>query len=505
MASSKTGIDVHQLAKDLAFISSKYNNTNILGNTFLKLGKPTSENLLPYLRHNENKNLLKISIFFLSFLPRLFVHLAREIARAIHFRNENSLPFGELISSDFLFVSHYTHPTVDYSKDSYFGIIPYELNSTASKASIFLLNHTKEKANFILQKFDRSSRVPHYVNPKALGMRDLAWAIRNQIPASAKMLIGSIFDKELNLRQKLLLVDASIAQFSRSTFAAIILVKNLEQVLLRVQPRNLVLTFEGHSFEVLALKLIRDKFPDVRVILYQYAPIVKDQFGIFGTLKALSPPDIVLVTGATVKDYFIKRAPSIEGRIEIVGSPKQQEGRENAITEINSIDKFSVCLFAPEASKEAFDEMLQIALICSKALKSRKFIIRVHPASHFDKNVITDIQQAFNSNLSFSKSLLEEDLKRSGFCVYRSSAVAIQGLVEGVRPIHFSFKNTDGLDPLAITELKHESMTHASQLVSYFKRIDENDQLTLFPSLAEMRNAYDQYFQPLNSLIFRNF
>lgn len=266
------------------------------------------------------------------------MHLAREIARAIHFRNENSLPFGELISSDFLFVSHYTHPIVDYSKDSYFGIIPYELNSTASKSSIFLLNHTKEPANFILQKFDRSSRVPHYVNPKALGMRDLMWAIRNQISASAKMLIGSIIDNELNLRQKLLLVDASIAQFSRSTFAAIILVKNLEQVLLRVQPRNLVLTFEGHSFEVLALKLIHDKFPDVRVLLYQYAPIVKDQFGIFGTLEALSPPDIVLVTGATVKDYFKRSVLSLENQIEILGSPKQQErnieGYPNSIWQI---------------------------------------------------------------------------------------------------------------------------------------------------------------------------
>lgn len=505
MASSKTRIDIHQLANDLTLISNKYNGANILANTFLKLGKPTTENLLPYRRHNGKNNLLKISISFLFFLPHLFAHVTREIVRAIYFRKENSLAINELIPSGFLFVSHYTHSTMDYSKDSYFGAIPYELNSTTSKSSILLLNHTKEEAKLIFQEFEKNSCIPHYVNPKALGMRELVLAIRNQLPTSLRMIWGAIVDRKINSRQRLLLLDASINQFSRSTFATIILVKNLERVLLRVQPRNVVLTFEGHSFEVLALKLIHDRFPRVRVLLYQYAPIVKDQFGIFGTLKAISPPDIVLVTGATVKDYFIKRAPSIEGRIEIVGSPKQQEGRENLITEINTIDKFSVCLFAPEASKEAFDEMLQIALICSNALESRKFIIRVHPASHFDKNVIADIQKAFNPNLSFSKSLLEEDLKRSGFCVYRSSAVAIQGLVEGVRPIHFSLKNSDGLDPLAITGLRHESMTHASQLVSYFKRIDENDQLTLFPSLSEMRNAYDQYFQPLNSLIFKNF
>ena len=147
MASSKTGIDIHQLANDLTLISNKYNGANILANTFLKLGKPTTENLLPYRRHNGKNNLLKISISFLFFLPHLFALVTREIVRAIYFRKENSLAINELIPSGFLFVSHYTHSTLDYSKDSYFGAIPYELNSARSKSSILLLNHTKEEAN----------------------------------------------------------------------------------------------------------------------------------------------------------------------------------------------------------------------------------------------------------------------------------------------------------------------------------------------------------------------
>lgn len=98
-----------------------------------------------------------------------------------------------------------------------------------------------------------------------------------------------------------------------------------------------------------------------------------------------------------------------------------------------------------------------------------------------------------------------EDLQLSGFCVYRSSAVAIQGLAEGVRPIHFSSTNGDGLDPLAITALKHETITEASQLISYLKSIDEGGKSALIPSLAEMRNAYDDYFHPLNPLILKDF
>ena len=104
-----------------------------------------------------------------------------------------------------------------------------------------------------------------------------------------------------------------------------------------------------------------------------------------------------------------------------------------------------------------------------------------------------------------SRNSLVEDLQLSGFCVYRSSAVAIQGLAEGVRPIHFSSTNGDGLDPLAITALKHETITKASQLISYLKSIDEGGKSTLIPSLAEMRKAYDDYFQPLNPQILKDF
>ena len=505
MASSKTGIDVHQLANDLTLISNKYNGANILANTFLKLGKPTSENLLPYRRHNGKNNLLKIFISFLFFFPHLFAHVTREIVRAIYFRKENSLAINELIPSGFLFVSHYTHSTMDYSKDSYFGAIPYELNSTTSKSSVLLLNHTKEEAKLIFQEFEKNSCIPHYVNPKAFGTRELVLAIRNQLPTSLRMIWGAIVDRKINSRQRLLLLDASINQFSRSTFAAIILVKNLERVLLSVQPRNVVLTFEGHSFEVLALKLIHDRFPRVRVLLYQYAPIVKDQFGIVGTLRTLSPSDTVLVTGASVKDYFKRSVLSLENQIEILGSPKQQGRNIEGFTEFNMGDRLSVCLFAPEASKEAFDELLQIAITCSKAMTSRRFIIRTHPASDFDQNAISIIEGSFSSNLILSRNSLVEDLQLSGFCVYRSSAVAIQGLAEGVRPIHFSSTNGDGLDPLAITALKHETITKASQLISYLKSIDEGGKSTLIPSLAEMRKAYDDYFQPLNPQILKDF
>jgi len=110
----------------------------------------------------------------------------------------------------------------------------------------------------------------------------------------------------------------------------------------------------------------------------------------------------------------------------------------------------------------------------------------------------------FPHNLRFSNNELFKDLEVSGFCIYRSTAVAIEGLNYGVRPIHFSRYVGDGLDPLAITNLSNESFSHSSQLISYLQHFDESNNNPIEPSLEEMRYAFRSYFEPLNPKVIED-
>lgn len=501
MVRKRQELNIALLAKDLSLISEKYANWNIVGNTFLKIGKPTTENLRPYILHNGRFKLVKLLISLTLFIPLLVGNALREIARAIYFKSENSLLKKESNSSDFLFLSHYTQAPQNHLEDNYFGSIPFQLNSTKKRSAIFLLNHTRRKGSAISAEFDEGGPVNYYVNPKAIKLQELIVYFKGQFPGTLHLLMGAIGRSQLDLRQRLLAVDASIKQFSRPTFAAIILIANLERVLKQIEPKHVILTFEGHSFEVLALRMIHKKFPGIKVSLFQYAPIVKDQFGLIGALRELGSSDMVLTTGPAVKNYFEKEVHEIASQIRILGSPKALKVIESEEYKFNSSTKNSVCLFAPEASREAFDEMLHLASACSLALTEKKFILRLHPAFHFDKKKMFLTVSKFPSNLTLSNNTLEEDLLSSGFCVYRSTAVAIQGLIYGVRPIHFSSISGDGLDPLAITSLEHERLSQELELISYLKWAGTTKASSVAPSLAELRSAYKDYFYPLNSRV----
>jgi len=501
MAHKKHLTDVAQLANDLEIITLKYRNERILGNTFLKLGKPTTENLRLYRQHNDRFKLVKFTLVFITFFPILFAHGLREIARSVYFRTETNDQINQEKSSDFLFVSHYTYSPSEPSYDNYFGILPNYLNSLGKKSAIFLINHTKKSASAINGELKIKSQSVQPIIPKAIPMRNLLKEFRSQLPSSLKMFLGSIIDQELNLRQRLLLIDASINQFSRSTFAAISIVVNLERILERLQPKIVVLTFEGHSFEALALNMVHNKFPNTRACLFQHAPIVKSQFGLIGTLRSLNPSDLVLTTGSAIQNYFNRKIGHLDGQITILGSPKAKGVIGVGLSDIPKQERDLVCLFAPEASADAFREMKALALECSLAMWDRSFILRSHPAFPISPKMKKAMLREFPSNLVLSTDELEHDLKSSGFCVYRGTAVAIQGLIHGVQPIHFSSNLDDGLDPLAITELMHESFSDSTSLITYLKSINVSANVDLSLIQTKMIQTYTEYFQELDPSI----
>jgi len=155
-------------------------------------------------------------------------------------------------------------------------------------------------------------------------------------------------------------------------------------------------------------------------------------------------------------------------------------------------------LFAPEASIDALNEMMNAAIICSHSLPGRNFVLRLHPALQIENSKEVGFEHELPLNLLISKRSLEEDLMNSEFCVYRSTAVAIEGLVYATRPIHYSNLEHDGLDPLSIINLAHPRFSVPLDLVRYLEGIHLDSNFD--PSPSEMIDAYMRYFAPIDDV-----
>ena len=471
---------------------------DLSANTFLRMGKATPENLDQYCYHNGRFRLLKLLFLLLLFLPNSLFEVTFQIIRIFALKEKKpNMPNTTKISYESIFVSHHTLAATN-KEDLYFGLLPVLSQSILGKSAVFMINHTKIGTLELHKLLKFRKDADHFVSSKTLPIGELLRIVYQQFVVGIQMVSKAILIKNASLDFRTLLLHAAIKQLSKPTLASIILVRNIEKIVANLKPKRILITFEGHSFELLTLKMIHNRYPNVRVMLYQFAPLVKTQYGFFETLTELRKSDIVFTTGKTTRDYVLRNSSLLENQVVILGSPKTLPLTLGIKLKQHNLSTGITCLFAAEASKEDTHTMLELALHCSRALPNKKFILRLHPAYHFDGADMLKAEKNFPYNLCFSRNNLEDDLRIASFCVYRSTAVAIQGLAEGVRPIHYSSFSDNELDPLAVTSLWHKNITNAGQLISYLDSVVESEISGLEPSLDQMMAAYRDYFQPIN-------
>ena len=489
-------LDITQLAADLLLIATEFSDGNIQANTFLRIGKPTTENLRPYKGHYGKFEFFKYLLYFTIFLPVMVFQILREIGRFFYFKewrvrqiNLRGTPCGSV------FVSHYTHANRNSLEDFYFGSVPSRLNSLGDKSSIFLLNHTTLPTSQVLEEYCGNQSLKYLINMKTVPLAKLLKISVDQLSTGTRMMLLTT-QRRFNPSQRFLLAHAALQQLSRTTYAVAILNINLGEALSALRPSRVFITLEGHSYEAVLLKMIHKRFPNVRVFLYQHAPIVPNQFGLLENLREVSTSDLVLTTGQATKEYFEKISGLPKEQIRVLGSPKSRAISNLPVMSRNIRSRQIFCLFAPEASIDALNEMMDAAITCCHSLPGRNFILRLHPAFQIENYMEVGFGHELPINLIISKRSLEEDLMNSEFCVYRSTAVAIEGLVYATRPIHYSNLEHDGLDPLSIMNLAHPRFSLPLDLVRYLEGIHLDNNFD--PSPSDMIDAYLRYFAPID-------
>ena len=492
-------MNAHKLELQLGALLKRFNFEYIYANDFLRIVKPTSENLNKYEHYINSATPGRVFLVFVTLVPKIVFESFRAVVSSILKHKESNLDnLTKQESSNSLFVSHYTGIPMAPRIDPYYGVIPAFLQDKGHRISILYLNHTHTKSKIIKEQFGSMGLKSINAIPHSLPPVKQVQIVLQLFFQSLQIALKAILTKEFSIEQRLLLLGASSYQMHRSTLSNIVFMVYFRERLRSERPESVIITFEGHAFEVLASRIITRDFPNIELFLYQHAPVLPDQFGVLRTLSELEPSVKILTTGETTRLFFMDHLRGKANLVTILGTPKFQNAIEGKKLAGNSSKLKKTCLVAPEGTVAANTELLELTLKVARLVPSFKFIFRMHPALRLtlEHSHLLEIEPP--TNFIVSQMSLELDLATSDFCIYRSSAVSIEGLLFSVRPIHFNSHPEVCLDPIEHRTMEHKQFSHFQPLADYLTDSNKPVFSDFEPTEDEMRETYFNYFSPFN-------
>jgi hypothetical protein len=487
MKSSHLPFEPGELDKFLVEIRESSPLNEINASPFFHLVKPTEENLLKYkLRRPRSKSLLIIEYLklFPLILIRTLASLILSMFSLLEFRPKNAKSSEK---SNFLFLSHFTFAQNPKEEDIFYGE-----NLDFKESYTFYLNHTRLLSPQIVKRFNDANKRKITVNTKSLSPLSMIKLHANQFRISWWLFTKSIGDNSLGIEKRRILARAASYQHGRSTMANLVLKSRLSETILRVKPKILVLTIEGHAHEKMVIDVSRSLIKDIKIIGYQHAPIVPGQLNLFRIVSNFYSNDYFLTTGEVTKNLALVHDPNC--RVKILGSVKAKEFEYQQ----KDFSKVQV-LVSPEGTKESLSQFISLINEIAPILPNIRFVLRYHPAlGRAALKVIKDSLLPRN-NVVISLSSLQEDLRQSHLILFRSSAIGIEGLSYGALPMHINQEGHHALNPLVYCGIEMTNFQLTSEIVRFIEKFD------LSPSQDEsfQRESYEifnKYFSKLQKI-----
>lgn len=495
--------NVDRILLDLKVLRQRLSFPNIEANIFLKPTKPTKEMLAKYEIAAGKFPLLNFSRSIFYSLPRIFMHTVKYFLRHWKFKKEfEDWKQRELQHPSVVFLSHFFGAEVDSSNDNFFGTIPRLVSNLGQDCIILFINHSNTSKIPNKSKLEGLNCV---LLPRTRSFRSAFLIFIAQFKLSLKM-IKCLFARDgLSVNQKQLFFELAVYQTHPNTLLNIILWQNLRDVLDLDKTNSLFITLEGHAYEDLVCKNAELEFKSLGIYAYQHAPIVMNQFGLDIFLNSSIRNVTILTSGLVTRERFLIDRLVLENSIFSIGSSKAvksqylSENHELMVAQ----KRLSKCiLFAPEGVMESTLTIMRIALDCAYEFSNFNFVVRVHPHLSTKKiNAMVEKRSAVPRNFLVSSNSLNHDLESAICCIYRSSAVAIEGLSFGVQPFFLSEGLGDYLDPIDSKSVPHVAFRDQTELKLALLELETSWETDFRKNITSWIHFQRQYFGEIDLML----
>jgi hypothetical protein len=409
-------------------------------------------------------------------------------------------------AADLLFVSHLLNATqAGQVEDFYFAGVANDLVARGHSAVIALLNHSDQPARYLTDKW-RGSFVPRVILSNSLAFWEEV-ALQRRLKKESFRLRKHSKKEDFELSRSVF-ERASEEALSVGSLTSLRIASQIKSLVVKIQPKAIVITHEGHAWERMAFAAARSVHPNVKCIGYQHAALFRLQHAIRRNLASEYNPDQILTAGIVSRDQLQHAHGLKDIPISVLGSNRTFKG--NSIkgghrmytSQVEPSDN-PACLVIPEGVESECYLLFEFSLACAQASPDIQFIWRLHPLVTF-KSLLAHNPKLRNlpRNIVLSEATLDEDITRCRWALYRGTTAIVQAVVAGLRPIYLQLPDEMTIDPLY--ELSDWRAVVGT--VSEFQSITNGDSITTANySESEKQRAIKyckDFFLPIDAKVF---
>lgn len=399
--------------------------------------------------------------------------------------------------ADVVIVSHLLNKSqLGVAEDFYFGELPEALEARGLMTVVALRDHT----GLDLQHLSRSW--PATSAPRVIFSRSLGWLdefkLRKRLWKEAGVL-RRVGEKAMPGLQRRVCEAAAAQALTSSSFATLRLYDQVQNLVKRLRPSSIVVTYEGHAWERIVFAAARSVNPSIRCVGYHHAILFPHQHAIKRSLGGEYDPDMICAAGHVTR-AVLESFPLLQSLpVVTVGTHRQEEQGSSLIDKLSS-EAAPACLVIPDGTMEECLTILDFVLVVAQAAPDINFVVRMHPVMPFASVVARDERlKAMPANVQISDKSINDDFERCRWAIYRGSGAAICAVVAGLRPFYFKPRDERlGIDPLYELQAWRYIVSGSEDFLPRIRLDLASDAEALAFELTKPREFCMAYFTPVS-------
>lgn len=380
-------------------------------------------------------------------------HLVRVAANRVGARRRRCLSEP----CDVLLVSYLFDPQqMDNADDMYMGHLAQALNTLGCRTRLVRFDSTPGYRNANRHQSE-AAREP--VLDRFLRLRD-EWRNVRQQWRESRVLAQLAPPGDDDVAQRLP-GFASTHAFSMWSLLNLRRVQLVMDVLIRLQPKVLVTTYEGLPWERMLYARARAAVPGIRCTGYQQAPVFNNLHAITRALGPAHDPDVVWASSAHSAGQLLARA-NYPATIQVLGSKRHQATLPVTGGWRHPFPVQPGVLVAPEGILAECERLFGLAIAAAARLPECRFVLRLHPNMTFAqvRRHAPALLASMPRNVSLSDVDFATDVARAQIVLYRASSAIVTCAAAGALPVFVGDVEDDDLDPMYdIADLRPRVLT----------------------------------------------
>ena len=435
-----------------------------------------------YLYNINNKSFFLIFKYIAEnfFFTLLYNLRFRSDKKNIKFQNQSTILISHLVNKDFI-----------YKKDDfYYGNLQNLFKKKKISSFKIFCNHTNVNSSLINNNLVRKNII---IFKKYLDLKNEYYLFKEQLFEFFRLI--KIYKNTKNIFKKKVIKHALISLFDKETLFALKTSHQLDYFLQKLNPKTLICTYEGYSWERLCFQRAKSFSKKITCIGYQHSPVINNNYSIKRNIQRNYNPDIIWCTNKESYKQIKNSKKIIKENVFHLGNLKNINQKKNLINKINK-NNFSF-LVIPEGTISECINLFNFSIKSAYKKKSFKFILRTHPI--IDINEILKILKIEKKKLpknviiSKNKNILQ-DINRTSFVLFRGSAAVVQSILAGNVPIYLKMVDDKNINPLQ--EFKNEIKSVAS--FEELNKLSESYISKKHTNLKLIENIKKNYYKKFN-------